>query len=64
MELLDDGGDLPLLARIGDPGAEDQPPAVVAPVALERVDVHAHERLGRLRRDLLDLDSAARREHE
>ncbi len=46
------------------PGAEDELPPVVRPVALERVDVHAGERLGRLGRDLLDVDAAARREHQ
>ena len=46
------------------PGAVDQAPRLVRLEALERIDVQARERVGVLRRDLLDLDAALGREHE
>ena len=64
VELLDDRGDLLLLARILDAGAVDEPARLPGLEALERVDVQAHERVGILLGDLLDLDAALRREHE
>ena len=57
-------GDLLLLARILDAGAVDEPARDPRLEALERVDVQAHERVGIVRGDLLDLDAALRREHE
>ena len=64
IELLDDRGDLLLLGRIVDAGAVDEPPRDPGLEALERIDVQAHERVGVVRGDLLDLDAALRREHE
>ena len=64
VELPDDRGDLLLLARVVDAGAVDEPPRLPRLEALERVDVQPDERVGRLLRDLLDVDPALRREHE
>ena len=64
VELADDVGDLLLLARVLDAGAVDEAPCDPRLEALERVDVQAHERVGVVRGDLLDLDAALRREHE
>ena len=64
VELLDDRGDLLLLARILDAGAVDQPARDPGLEALGRIDVQPHERVGILFGDLLDLDTALRREHE
>ena len=64
VELPDDVGDLLLLGRVLDAGAVDEPPRDPGLEALERVDVQAHERVGVVRGDLLDLDAALRREHE
>ena len=57
-------GDLLLLGRIVDAGAVDEPARDPGLEALERVDVQAHERVGVVLRDLLDLDAALRGEHE
>ena len=64
VELLDDRGDLLLLARILDAGAVDEAPRHPRLEALGRVDVQPDERVRVLLGDLLDLDAALRREHE
>ena len=46
------------------PGSEDEPTCLPRIEPLEGVDMQPDERLRRLRRDLLDVDSALRREHE
>src|SRR5262249_56689820 len=64
VELLDDRGDLLLLARILDARAVDQASRLVGLIPLERVDVESRERVGVLLCHLLDLDATLRREHE
>ena len=64
VELLDDRGDLLLLARVLDARAVDEPPRDPRLEAFERVDVQPDERVRVLLGDLLDLDAALRREHE
>ena len=62
VERLDDALDLRALSLVGD--ARGELAGVVRLEAFERVDVDAHERVGVLGCDLLDLDAALRREHE
>src|SRR5262249_36493410 len=64
IELLDDRGDLLLLGWIVDTAAVNKPTSDPRLEALERIDVEADERVGVLLRDLLDLDTALRGEHE
>ena len=64
VELLDDRGDLLLLARILDAAVVHEPARVPRMAALERVDVEPHERVRARRGDLLDVHPALRREHE
>jgi hypothetical protein len=64
VELPDDRRDLLLLGRVLHPRAVDEPAALPRVEALERVDVQADERLRSLSGHLLDVDAAARREHE
>ena len=56
--------ELLLLVRVLDARAVDEPARDPRLVALERVDVQPHERVGIVRGDLLDLDAALGREHE
>src|SRR4029077_8370819 len=64
VQLSDDSRDLPLLLRVVDAGAVDQPPRLPGLEALEGVDVQADERVGARGRNLLDVHAARRREHE
>ena len=64
VELLDDRRDLLLLVRVVDAGPVDEAARDPRLEALERIDVEADECVGVVRRDLLDLDAALRREHE
>ena len=57
-------GNLLLLRRIVDARAVHEPARLPRVEALERIDVETHEGVRALLRDLLDLDSALRREHE
>ena len=60
VELLDDVGDLLLLARVVDARAVDEPASLPGLEPLVRVDVETHERLRLRRGDLLDVDAASR----
>ena len=63
VERLQDLRDLLVLLR-RDPGRERELARDPWVVAGERIEVHPRERLRTLRRDLLDLDAALRREHQ
>ena len=60
----DDLGDLLLLARVLDAGAVNEPPRLPRLEPLVRIDVQPDERLGLRLSDLLDVDTALRREHQ
>ena len=64
IELPDDVRELLLLVRILDTCSVHEPARDPGLVALERVDVETHERVGVVRGDVLDLDTALRGEHE
>ena len=64
IELPDDVRELLLLVRILDTCPVHQPARDPGLIALERVDVETHERVGVVRGDVLDLDTALGGEHE
>jgi hypothetical protein len=64
IELLDDRRDLLLLTRALDACAVDEPARDPRLEAFRRIDVQPDQRVGILLGNLLDLDTALRREHE
>ena len=64
VELLDDRGDLLLLARIVDPRGKKESTGVEGLEADERLDVEAGESIGALLCDLLDVHAALGGQHE